>query len=253
MNTLEYILIFTTLSGLGSLLGGLFLLTRRDFAYKISHYLTSFAAGTLLATAFLDLLPEAQEAAGESNIFIWVLVGMLILFLLERFIHWFHHHSYSLEHSHNKGKSTIVPLLTLSDILHNFIDGVLIALTFMVSIPLGIITTLAIVAHELPQEIGDFGVMLKEGLSRKKVLLINLFSALSAIVGALVGYFIGESITNIMPIMLAVAAGFFIYIASSDLIPEIHNEHKKSIALKETLLLFGGVVVIWIIISLLEH
>ena len=126
------------------------------------------------------------------------------------------------------------------------------AAIFLVSIPLGIVTALAVAAHEIPQEIGDFGIMLHRGVKRGKVLLLNLVSALTALAGAILTYLLGESIESVLPTLLALSAGFFIYIAASDLIPEIHNEESRSKALVETILLLLGVLVVGIFISLLE-
>lgn len=250
MDTLGYILVFTFLSSIVSLLGGVILLAKEKLAHKISHYLASFAAGALLATAFLDLLPEAfhQVKESEINVFMLTLLGILIFFLLERFIHWFHHHH---EHQGQEDQSTVA-LITIGDSVHNFIDGVVLAATFMVSIPLGMVTAIAIAAHEIPQEIGDFGIMLHKGVSRKKILFLNFLSAFSALVGALLTYFIGDSIESLLPIFLSLAAGFFIYIAASDLIPEIHNEERKLVALIETLLLLLGVITIFVFMTFLE-
>lgn len=255
MTILGYILVFTFIGSILSLVGGIVLLYQEKLALKISHFLASFAAGTLLGAAFFDLLPEAaheaaSNAAGaEESIFIWVLLGMLSFFLLERFIYWFHHH-----HEHedpNKQKPT-VPLIILGDSVHNFIDGVAIAATFLVSVPLGITTALAVAAHEIPQEIGDFGILLHRRLPKKKILIANILSALTAVVGALLTYWGGAMLTEILPVLLAITAGFFIYIAASDLIPEIHEENRKGFAFIETVLLLTGVVTIWVFVSLLE-
>lgn len=250
MSILAYIIVFSLIGSVVSLAGGISLLYKEAFARKISHFLASFAAGALLGTAFLDLLPEAiHEAGGGEGVVMWAMVGVLMFFLMERFIHWFHHHH---EHSAAFSKPT-VPLVMAGDTIHNFIDGVVIAATFMVSVPLGVVTTLAVAAHEIPQEIGDFGVMLKRGLARRKILMFNVVSAISAIVGALVTYIAGENIEDYLPALLALTAGFFIYIAASDLIPEIHEENRRGFAAIETGLLVLGVFVIWVSISLLEH
>lgn len=249
MSILGYIIVFSLIGSVISLIGGMLLLFKEKFARKFSHLLASFAAGALLGTAFLDLLPEAiHESGGEAGIIVWALVGMMVFFVLERFIHFFHHH-----HEHAVTDKPTVALLMTGDSIHNFIDGVVIAATFMVSIPLGIVTTLAVAAHEIPQEIGDFGVMLKHGLPRKRVLFFNFLSAVAAIVGALITYFAGGAIEGYLPYLLALTAGFFIYIAASDLIPEIHEENRHGLAFIETGLLVLGIMVIWVSISLLEH
>lgn len=252
MNTLGYILVFTFIGSIGSLIGGFLLLSQKKFAVKISHFLAAFAAGTLLGTAFFDLLPEAMEhaEAGDIDVFLWVMVGIIIFFFIERFLHWFHHHEDYHPDEHTK---TTVPLIIVGDTIHNFLDGIVIALTFLVSIPLGIVTTLAVAAHEIPQEIGDFGLLLHKGLSRKKVIWINVLSAGAAFAGALLAFFVGESIDGILPIALSVTAGFFIYISLSDLIPEIHHENRKGFAMIESLLLIIGIAFIYVAVSYLEH
>ncbi len=256
MDTLGYIISFTLLGSVVSLIGGVLLLAREKLALRISHLLSSFAAGVLLATAFMDLLPEAMEHASEGglevNIFMWAFMGVLTFFLIERFIHWFHHH-----HSHGKieskeEKNTIIPLIVIGDSVHNFVDGVVIAAAFLVDISLGIITTFAVAAHEIPQEIGDFGIMLHRGVKRTKILTINFLSACSALVGALLAYFLGEGIEGILPIFLSLAAGFFIYISLSDLIPEIHSEDNRKVAFLETVILITGALVVWLSISVLH-
>lgn len=258
MNVLLYIIIFTLIGSVISLIGGILLLINKGFALKISHYLTAFTAGALLATAFFDLLPEAaehlEELGTEINIPLWTLGGILFFFLLERFIH--HHQHYHHGKDHNQDftgqKTTAVPLIIIGDTIHNFADGVAIAATFLISIPLGIVTALVVAAHEIPQEIGDFGLMLNKGLSRGKVLLVNLFSSLSAIAGAVLTYLYKDHIEQILPAILALTAGFFIYIASANLIPEIHNRDDKKMAFWETVMLFLGVAVVYLVMSSLH-
>lgn len=248
MNVLLLILIFSFIGSVVSLIGGVLLLYKEKFALKASHFLSAFAGGALLGTAFFDLLPEAQEAAKNSsiNIFWWTLIGVLGFFTLERFIH---HHS----QSHNpQEKSTVVPLIVIGDTVHNFIDGVAMAGTFLVSIPLGIVTSLAVAAHEIPQEIGDFGLMLSKGVNRKRVLLINFYSASAAMVGAILTYMAKDSVEGLLPAILGLTAGFFIYIAASNLIPEIHSRENQKIAFWETVMLFMGVLVIYFTIITLE-
>lgn len=260
MSTFVQILLFTFIGSIAALIGGVLLLSREKLAHKISHVLASFAAGALLGAAFFDLLPEAAEAIEESGgdhmtVFVWVVIGIVSFYLLERTIHWFHHHSF--EHDSNKNhdhhKKPIIPLIMLGDSMHNFVDGVAIAVTFMVNPAVGITTALAVAAHEIPQEIGDFGVMLHEGLSRKKILLFNVASAAFSFAGALLAYFIGAQIQGILPIALSLTAGFFIYIALSDLLPEIHHEEKKGYAIVETVFLLLGIIVVYLSVSLLHE
>ncbi|MDO8269357.1 MAG: ZIP family metal transporter [Candidatus Levybacteria bacterium] len=247
MNLLVLILFFNLLGSLVSLSGGILLLVRKNLAYRFSHFLASFAAGTLLGTVFFDLLPEAVHEAedvghGLEVVFVYTLGGILFFFLLERFLHWFHHHGYE-EHL-IKGKP-IIPLLIIGDTIHNFIDGIAITATFLVSIPAGIVTTLAVGAHEIPQEIGDFGIMLKHNLSWKKILSVNVLSAGASFVGVFLAYYYGVKVEGLSVIFISIAAGFFLYIALSDLIPEIHHENRKGLAFWETICLFLGVVSIY--------
>ena len=257
LSTLTYIIFFTLIGSVFSLIGGVFLLIKEKKTLKYSHFLSAFAAGTLLGTVFFDLFPEAVsesetiagETSFEANIFLWSLIGFLVFFLIERFIHWYHHHQHEFS---DEGVKPTVPLVIVGDSVHNFIDGVVIAATFLINIPLGIVTTFAVAAHEIPQEIGDFGILLHKGVKRKNVLLINLVSALTALLGALITFWIGERIEPSLPILLSLTSGFFIYIAASDLIPEIHHENRKGFAVIETTCLFLGVGIIWIFITLLE-
>src|SRR3989338_6146708 len=205
MPTLVYILLFTFLASIGALIGGFFLLVRVRFALKISHFLAAFAAGVLLASAFFDLLPEAANTGGTAtNVFFWALVGILLFFAIERFIHWFHHHEEY--HEHEKEAQATLPLIIIGDTTHNFVDGIVIAATFLVDIQLGIITTLAVAAHEIHQEIADFGLMLHKGLSIMKVILVNIMSASAAFLGALVTYAFGSSLQAYLPAILATTA-----------------------------------------------
>ena len=233
------------------------LLSRKELVGKISHYLYSFAAGVLLGTAFFDLLPEAFEEIEhlaeegvivETNIFLWTFIGMIIFFFLVRFLHWFHHHD---EHFKDEPKQT-VPLIVVGDTVHNFIDGLIIAASFFVSIPLGIVTAIAVAIHEIPQEIGDFAILIKKGLPKKKIIQINLISAFASLVGALLMFVLGESVESMLPMFLALTAGFFIYIAASDLIPEIHKEDNQRVAFTEAMLLLIGAFTVYALASVLH-
>lgn len=240
MDILAYILLFTILGSVISLIGGVLLLIKEKFALRVSHYFGAFAAGALLATAFFDLLPE-------SNLPLWALVGILFFFLIERFIH--HHHA----HGEADEKKTVIPLIVIGDTLHNFTDGVAIAATFLISIPLGIVTALAVAAHEIPQEIGDFGLLLGRGMKRGRVLLINLYSSLAALVGAILTYIYRDNLEGFLPLILSITAGFFIYIALANLIPEIHARDNQKVAFWESVMLFVGVLVVYFAISWLKQ
>ncbi|MBI2031370.1 MAG: ZIP family metal transporter [Candidatus Levybacteria bacterium] len=251
LSILGNILIFTFVGSLGGLIGGVILLAKERFALRISHFLASFAAGVLLGTAFFDLLPEALVDAEKLgiNVFFWTLIGIIFFFFTERFIHWFHHHEEY--HSEKRSSQNTVPLIIFGDTVHNFIDGVVIAATFFISIPLGIITSLAVFAHELPQEIGDFGLLLHKGLNRKKIIFVNILSALASFAGAILTYLAGNALINYIPIFISITAGFFIYIAASDLIPEIHHEKRKGYAAIESIMLLIGVLIVWASVTFL--
>lgn len=253
MSTLALILIFNFLGSFVSLTGGILLLVKKNITQRLTPLLVAFAAGSMLAVSFFDLLPEALKGASDEGfttdtIFLITLVGIVSFFLIERFILWSHHHHGSeVEETH-----PTVPLLIIGDSIHNFLDGVTIAATFLVSIPLGIMTTFAVGVHEIPQEIGDFATLLHEGLSRKSVLMVNIFSALISFLGALLAYFLLQTITGVTPLLLGFAAGNFLYIASSDLIPEIHRVYKREKAIEQTFFFILGIVIIWFSIKLLE-
>lgn len=248
MSILAYIILFTLLGSIASLIGGALLLLNKKLIQNLSHYLSAYAGGALLGAAFFDLLPEAFSEQDPIQMLQMTLLGILIFFILERFIRWFHHH-----HEHpNKEDRAVVSLVVIGDTIHNFIDGVAIAGTFLISIPLGIVTTIAVAAHEIPQEIGDFGVMIHRGVSRTKILLLNVLSAFTSLVGALSLYLLRDTISPFLPSFLAITAGFFIYIALSDLIPEIHQQEERRVATVETIILLVGILTIWVFVTLLE-
>lgn len=249
MPILGFIIIFTLLGSIFSLVGGTLLLVNKKLIYQISHFLSAYAAGALLGAAFFDLLPESFTEADPTQMLQMTLLGILTFFILERFIRWFHHH-----HQHLGGDDqSVVPLIVIGDTLHNFIDGVAIAGTFLISVPLGIVTTIAVAAHEIPQEIGDFGVMIHRGVTRSRILWLNFFSALTSLLGAILMYLLRDQVQPFLPSFLAITAGFFIYIALSDLIPEIHNQEKRHIATLETVILLLGILTIWFFVTFLER
>lgn len=257
---LAWILGFSLASALMAMIGGLILLARHQWARFISIYLLSFAAGALLGAAFLGLLPEAFDQLAEvSNgpapgwLVSFSLLGMLIFFALEKLLLWWHYHSEAENSKHHSGqhqRTRLKPsykMVLLGDGLHNAIDGIVIALAFLVEIPAGIAAGIAVIFHELPQEIGDFGILIHAGLSRTKILLYNLLVALTTPLAAVITFFAGSFIEGYMAHLLALAAGGFIYIAASDLIPEIHRHHQMRRSVWQVLVMLLGVGVVWLI------
>lgn len=230
-----------------SLVGGVILISKKLQSNWMSASLVSFAAGVMLAAAFFDLLPEALEMGGDaSQILAYALFGIVLFFFLERFVLWFHHH----DDAH--GTKPSVWLILVGDGVHNFIDGIAIAATFISNPGLGVITTLAIAAHEVPQEIGDFSVLVRGGLSKKRALFYNFLSALAALLGAILGYFFLVKLQNILPISLAFTGGMFIYIACSDLIPDLHQEFQREKRWIYSIPFVMGIAMLWFLITRLE-
>lgn len=235
-----HIVFFSLIGGLFSLVGGAFLLSKKGVADKLALYATPFAAGALLAAVFLDLLKEAFEVSKVDTVLMATLFGILLFFMAERFLHWFHHH-----HQHEGDKDPGRSLIIIGDTVHNALDGVAIAAAFLISVPTGIVTTIAVAAHEIPQEIGDFGLLLGKGMRRSRVLLVNAISALATVAAAVVTFALGSGDRLPLGVLLGLSAGFLLYIAMSDVIPEIHESstHKRLFSLQPVLLLLGVVVV----------
>ncbi len=237
MASLLQVVLFSLLGGLFSLIGGFLLLHNRKSAHLLATYATPFAGGALLAAVFLDLLKEGIDHNKPSDVLVAAMMGIVLFFLAEGLFRWFHHH-----HEHdNKLEDPSSLLVIVGDTLHNLLDGVAIGAAFLIGAPTGIVTTIAVAAHEIPQEIGDFGLLLSKGLRRKTVLLVNVLSALSTVIGAVAVYLIGSTSTLPIGIMLGLSAGFLLYIAVSDIIPTIHarNGTPKRFRLQAGLFLLG--------------
>lgn len=222
-----------------SLVGVFTLSIKEEILKKYIFLLVSLAVGALLGDAFIHLIPEAFETS-ENPLMISLLIiaGILLFFILEKFLHWHHHEDDTNEHTiHPVGK-----LVLFSDGVHNFIDGVIIGISFLASVPLGIATTLAVILHEIPQEIGDFAVLLHAGYSRKRALWLNFISAMIAILGTLFSFWLGEVVESFTNWVLPLAAGGFIYIAVADLIPELHKTKKISHSVLQLGALILGVI-----------
>ena len=236
---LVYIIVFTLIGSILSLFGSLFLLLKQKITQDFSQKLISFAAGALIATAFLDLLPEAAELKEGPQIFLFSLLGFVSFFFAEKYIRLFHYH-----HGHGEKPSTL--LVLAGDGIHNFVDGVAIAVAFLVSIPLGIVTTIAVASHEIPQEIADMGVLLANGLPKARALIFNFLSAITALIGAIAAFLLAGRIEGYLYIFLAVAAGHFIYIAASDLIPELHEKSRGKKDIGSILIFVLGILTIYL-------
>ncbi len=252
-----YTILSVVLVSLVSLVGISSFLFQRGRIEKILLLLVGLSAGTLFGGAFLHLLPEAVEHSGFGiRVSLLVLAGVLVFFVLEKLIHWHHCHIHSEEveqHMHlHKTHHThhIAPLNVVGDALHNFIDGLVIAGSYLVSIPAGIATTVAVILHEVPQEIADFGVLLYSGLSRGKALLFNFLSAAVAIIGAIVGLTVGGQSETFVSLILPFAAGGFVYIAGSNLIPELHKECELKDSFWHFVALVAGIGIMWVLLFL---
>lgn len=233
------ILIASLIGSIVALAGGAFLLWREAWARKVSLYLVSFAAGSLLGAAFFDLLPEMEELLSNGAIYGSVVVGILIMLFFEKFLKWYHCHDKAVCDYHTFSSSVL-----FGDAVHNFLDGVAIAASFLVGTPVGIATTAAVFFHEVPQEIGDFGALLHAGYSRAKVWWLNVLTALATPVGAMLGYFFLPFFNAYLGYFLGFAAGAFIYIAVSDLMPEVRHHAKPGEFLHFFMIVFGILAII---------
>ncbi len=212
------ILVATFVISLIAFVGIFTLLLREEWLKKALLILVALSSGALLGGAFLHLLPEAVSELGASlSVFLYLLPGFCLFFILEQFLHWRHQH----DETHSVKPFTY--LILVSDSLHNFIDGFVIAASFVVSYPVGIATTLAVALHEIPQELSDFGALIYGGFGKKRALAFNYTSAVTAIVGGVIGYFAASMMQASIVYFLPFAAGNFIYIAAADLIPEIKH------------------------------
>jgi len=221
-----------------SLVGVFTLSFNTELIKKYISIFISLAVGALLGDAFIHLIPEAFEGALSSlNVSLLIIAGIFVFFILEKFLHWHHHEDDTDEyHIHPVGK-----LVLFSDGIHNFIDGIVIGASFLVSVPVGIATTIAVVLHEIPQEIGDFAVLIHSGYTKTRALWLNFLSALTAMLGLAFVFIIGERSLAFTDIVLPIAAGGFIYIAVGDLIPELHKTKGGKYFILQVITLLVGI------------
>jgi len=237
---LALITAFSLLGSVGAIaFAGVFLLfPERTRAFLIPG-LISYASGTLLGAAFLGLIPNAVSRLEAATVLQFALAGVLVFFVLEKLILWHHCHSEECE-----VRETAGPLLLIGDAIHNFVDGVIIAAAFIISVPLGISTALAVIAHEVPQEVGDFGILLDSGYSKARAFLLNALSGITTVPGALLAYFYLREVQNLIPYVMALSAASFIYIAMVDLIPSLHRRAGFAAGIRQFALMLAGVATI---------
>jgi zinc and cadmium transporter len=269
---LVLIIIFTAVGGVLSVLAaGIFLLLPEKNRYKVLPHGISFAIGALLAVAFWGLIPEAFEHAKPEQIQTLsgtILAGILGFFVLEKLLIWRHCHFGECEahgddehqhpesshgHSHSHGAKSAGAFIILGDGIHNFVDGVLIAAAFLTDPKLGIVTSLAVATHEIPQEVGDFAILLHSGYSQRKALFYNVLASLTTVIGGVLAYFFLADLHDSLPYFLALAASSFIYIAVADLIPSLHKKTDIKTSLEQILLIAAGVTLICTLHSVAHH
>jgi zinc and cadmium transporter len=252
MNTLAWIVGFTLLGGVaGVLLAGVFLLVPERARARALPFLVAFATGALLAAALLGLLPEAIELAGPDNyggIGLSLLGGIALFFVLEKLVLWRHCHEDHCEthtpdedHRHRRAPGVMI---LVGDTMHNALDGVLIAAAFLIDINLGIMTGLAVLAHEVPSEVGNFAILLHGGMTRARALAWNLITALGAVIGGVVGFFALSAVQPALPYALGVSAASLLYVAVADLIPGLHRKVDARSSLLQVVLIALGVALV---------
>lgn len=239
ITTWVYATVSVLLVSVISLIGILTISVKEDKLKKIIYILVSLAVGGLFGDALIHLIPEAFEESGNSlKTSLFILGGVLCFFVMEKFLRWRHEHY--LEQSDNK-IHPVGHMSLFADALHNFVDGLLIGASYLVSLPVGIATTIAVVLHEIPQEIGDFGVLLHAGFSKRKALWVNYLSATAAIMGAILALLIGGKVKGLSIFIVSFAAGGFLYLAGSDLVPELHKENTISKSLVQFVSILLGI------------
>lgn len=233
-----------------SLVGGAVIFTtkkRRALAVLLAM---PFGAGALLGAAFFDLLPESFALGEPKQLLLWTLAGFLGFFLLERLAGWFHHHHDHEEPDQGKNQRQRV-LIVIGDLMHNALDGIAIGVAFLVSPATGVITTIAVSAHEIPKELGTFALLLSRGWRGRIVLLANILTAIATLVTASLVFWLGSADSLPEAPLLALTAGFFVYVAASDIIPDIHEQPRRTGSI-QALILLTGVLFVGLVVSLLE-
>jgi len=253
MPLLIWIVLFTAAGGLlSALAASIFLVVPESLRTRVLPHLVSFATGALLGAALLGLLPHAIEASGLADaheIGLALLCGLLAFFVLEKLVLWRHCHQDICEghvpHDHDRDAAS-AKLILIGDAFHNVLDGVLIAAAFLTDVHLGIVTAIAVTAHEIPQEVGDLAILLHSGMTRARALTLNLLTSVTSVVGGVLAYFLLADVTRLLPYALAIAASSFLYIAVADLIPGLHRRVDPGSGIKQFVFIVLGVTVIYV-------
>ena len=241
-----YTIVSLLIVSLISFVGVLSLAVKSKNLDKWTMVMVSFAVGVIFGDVFIHLLPQITRNGFSQNSSFMILVGILIFFIIEKIVHWHHAH---IGAEHNLIKPVAIMNL-VGDGVHNFLDGILVGVSYLVSVPLGVATTLAVIFHEIPQEVSDFGVLVYGGLRVKKALLFNFLSAITAILGGAIAIVIGTKIQGFVDSLIPIAIGGFIYIAGSDLMPELHKETKIRDMAKQLIAIALGVGVMYLLLYL---
>jgi zinc and cadmium transporter len=243
VSTFLLVLGLSLVGGLGGLLVASGVLLIKDPARaRLIPWLVSYAVGALLGASMLEILPKALEQLAPPQVFATLLVGILLFFVLEKLVLWRHCHTHDCE-VHD---GAVLPVV-VGDAFHNFVDGAVIAAAAMTSLPLGITTAVAVTAHEIPQEVGDFAILLHAGYSRSKALMLNVLSALANVAGAMAAFFAFDRLPALLPYFLALSAASFLYVAMADLIPGLHRGRTDASSLRQILLIAAGVLTMLIV------
>ncbi|MBD3227066.1 MAG: ZIP family metal transporter [Candidatus Lokiarchaeota archaeon] len=239
-----WIIIFSLLGSIGSIItASIFLLFKEKIQNTLIPCLISYASGTLLGAALLGMITQAVNRIDAFSVMATVLGGIILFFVLEKFVIWRHCHEPECDIHKSSG-----PIILIGDAFHNLIDGIVVATGFLVSFPLGITIGLSVIAHEIPQEVGDFGILLNSGYSKKKAFLLNTLSGLSTLFGAIFAYLALDFAQIAIPYVMAVSAASFIYISLADLLPQLHEKRKISASIRQFILICAGIGTIALIL-----
>jgi zinc and cadmium transporter len=249
-----YTILATLFAFLSSFIGIFTISLNEKTLHKVLSILVAYSAGTILGAALFDLLPEAVELVDKTLVYPIIAFGFVFFLLLERTIYWYHGHGHEHEFKEEVGEPKSFAYLNLiGDFIHNFIDGMIIAAAFVNSTTVGVAATIAVIFHELPQEMGDYGILVYAGFERRRALILNSAAALSVVVGGIFGSFFLSSMENLEGYMVAFSAGAFIFLSASELIPEMQEEHDRGKALIQLFVLILGMATIYMLGVVFQH